>query len=77
MWFVWIQAFIFAICFAFLRIIACAAVGALAAHLIAVVANNPVDQTLVAFSLLQHPLEAWQLGATLGFFAGFFPARVK
>lgn len=62
---------------AFLKPILCAAGGAAAAHLIALVADNPIDQTLVAFSLLQHPLEAWQLGATLGFLAGFLPERAK
>jgi hypothetical protein len=58
-------------------ILARTAIGAGAAHLIALYAGNPIDQTLVAFSLLQHPLEAWQLGATLGFFAGFLPERAK
>jgi hypothetical protein len=54
-----------------LNILARTAIGAGAAWLIALATGDAVYQTLVAFSLLQHPLEAWQLGATLGFLSSF------
>jgi hypothetical protein len=57
------------ICYA-LNIIARTAIGAGAAWLIAMTTGDAVYQTLAGFGMLQHPGEAWQLGATLGFLSG-------
>jgi hypothetical protein len=65
-----ITGFIIAACVFFIVVITRTAIGAGAAWLIAMASGDAVYQTLTAFSLLQHPVEAWQLGATLGFLGG-------